>query len=79
MASTSFFSPKVQSTTQSFARAKNSQQAKKVVRNLPQIPSLKMNHLSPANATNASSIVTPTGANVRGGMQSLTIETGAHA
>ena len=44
------------------------------MRNLPQIPSLKMNHLSPTNAGN--SIITPQASNMRSGMQSLTIETG---
>jgi len=46
---------------------KNSRQAKKVIRNLPQIPSLKMNHLSPTNAHSSNiSMVTPTN-NVRTG------------
>lgn len=57
------------------ARVKNSQQQKKLIRNLPQIPTLKMSHLSPTNAANPS-LVTPTTNNIRpGGIQSLTIET----
>ena len=58
------------------SRVKNSQQNKKIIRNLPQIPSLKMAHISPTNAGNTS-MVTPTAGNVRGGIQSLTIETGS--
>lgn len=37
-----------------------------MIRNLPQIPSLKMSHLSPTNTTNTS-IVTPTANNIRPG------------
>lgn len=80
MASTNLFSPKFQNSNQAFAavRAKNSQHNKKVIRNLPQIPSLKMNHLSPTNAAVGGTMVTPTN-NQRnqGGIQSLTIETGS--
>lgn len=60
-------------------RAKNSQHNKKVIRNLPQIPSLKMNHLSPTNAAAGGTMITPTNnqRNQGGGIQSLTIETGS--
>ena len=63
--------------TTATSRVKNSQQNKKIIRNLPQIPSLKMAHISPTNAGNTS-MVTPTAGNVRGGIQSLTIDTGSH-